>query len=765
MSGVDGEPQGPRGTGPVGIAVLTGLSVLVAMWPLSGVILPGRWSIDIVAVSVGVLTTGLLVRLLLRRRGPVLRIMAVLCVQAAAGVAVLTFLEFRPQSLLGLLPSPEAFSAVPSLFATAGQEMYFGTAPLDPSRALAVVLAIGAGALTISLDLMIGVGRLPLVALLLVALVGIIPSTAVPGPGVDVVWFVALALLLLVLLRVRVEDPGAVPPAPADHVGSASPSRARPAATLAIGAAAIAVAVAVTPLLPVSSTGIVLGGTSTALTPSLRLGEDLRRPRPAPALTLLTDGSSAPYLRIATLSAFDGSVWQPDEEETAPLADGFAPVTASAGIAIVPSRTTIRTTGVSGGWLPVPYQATSVRGLDGSWETMGGNRTVVARGADAADQNYTVEAASVLPTQDQIVASTATDVPGMDAYRALPEQMPPTIAQTAAEIAGTGRSDYERLLSLQTWFRSAFTYSLDTPVEEGFDGTGADAVARFLDRRAGYCVHFAGAFALMARSLGMPTRIVVGYLPGTATDERQQGRPVYLVMSDQLHSWPEVYFEGLGWIPFEPTATLGSPTRFAAAAAGVGEASPSASPDAPTAAATTAPRASAPSDRTERDPGASGTAPQRTLDLPPVLGAMAGIVAVLLLPAATRAVLRALRRGRVRRGDTLAAWAEVRDTLRDLGLPASAAESPRARGDRLVHGRGVDPVAVRVLIRAVERASYARPDGTAPSGAAPEGTALDSAVRRIRADLLRGASGRDRVRAALVPRSLFGGRLAPASTA
>jgi transglutaminase-like putative cysteine protease len=50
-------------------------------------------------------------------------------------------------------------------------------------------------------------------------------------------------------------------------------------------------------------------------------------------------------------------------------------------------------------------------------------------------------------------------------------------------------------------------------VQEGFDGQGVDAVAAFLQAKTGYCVHFAGAFALMARSLGMPTRIVVGFLP------------------------------------------------------------------------------------------------------------------------------------------------------------------------------------------------------------------------------------------------------------
>ncbi|EED6225841.1 transglutaminase domain-containing protein, partial [Salmonella enterica subsp. enterica serovar Haifa] len=148
----------------------------------------------------------------------------------------------------------------------------------------------------------------------------------------------------------------------------------------------------------------------------------------------------------------------------------------------------------------------------------------------------------------------------------------------AAEVTAGENTDYDRLVALQNWFRAQFEYSLETPVEEGFDGTGAEAVAEFLDERSGYCVHFAGAFALMAESLGMQTRIVVGYLPGSLTDEKRGEESIFSVTSDQLHSWPEVLFPGIGWVPFEPTASLGVPTAFRA---GVSEGGTTGSPVGP----------------------------------------------------------------------------------------------------------------------------------------------------------------------------------------
>src|SRR5699024_7579447 len=109
----------------------------------------------------------------------------------------------------------------------------------------------------------------------------------------------------------------------------------------------------------------------------------------------------------------------------------------------------------------------------------------------------------------------------------------------AREVTADDRTPYETALGLQEWLRSPrFTYSLETPVEDGFDGSDIAAIEQFLDARAGYCVHFASAFALMARSLDLPTRITVGYLPGDLTGRSIDDMSVYSVAANRLHAWP-----------------------------------------------------------------------------------------------------------------------------------------------------------------------------------------------------------------------------------
>ena len=194
-------------------------------------------------------------------------------------------------------------------------------------------------------------------------------------------------------------------------------------------------------------------------------------------------------------------------------------------------------------------------------------------------------------------------------------------------------------------------------MEEGFDGTGAEAVAEFLDARSGYCVHFAGAFALMAESLGMQVRIVVGYLPGSLTDEKRGSESVFSVTSDRLHSWPEVLFPGVGWVPFEPTASLGVPTAFRP---GATQGSGSGTPSAP--APTTAPQAEQTSgpevDRNDAGGDSASGGELRRLDPTPVALTTLGVVVLLLLPALIRLAERRARLSRARRGDPAAAWAE-----------------------------------------------------------------------------------------------------------
>ena len=85
-------------------------------------------------------------------------------------------------------------------------------------------------------------------------------------------------------------------------------------------------------------------------------------------------------------------------------------------------------------------------------------------------------------------------------------------------------------------------------------GHGNDAIEAFLRQRIGYCEQFAGTFAAMARSIGVPARVAVGFTPGTEQPDGSRS-----VLGKNAHAWPEIWFDGLGWVPFEPTPGRGAP--------------------------------------------------------------------------------------------------------------------------------------------------------------------------------------------------------------
>jgi hypothetical protein len=108
---------------------------------------------------------------------------------------------------------------------------------------------------------------------------------------------------------------------------------------------------------------------------------------------------------------------------------------------------------------------------------------------------------------------------------------------------------YIAALALQEWFRREFTYTVD--VEPGHDVT---AMVTFLDSRQGYCEQFAAAFAAMARTLGIPSRVAVGFTPGEPLPEGG-----WSVQGRHSHAWPEIWFAEAGWVGFEPTPGRGAP--------------------------------------------------------------------------------------------------------------------------------------------------------------------------------------------------------------
>ncbi len=123
----------------------------------------------------------------------------------------------------------------------------------------------------------------------------------------------------------------------------------------------------------------------------------------------------------------------------------------------------------------------------------------------------------------------------------------PELREKLDLIYSGAESDYDKMKRLERAL-GAMSYSDNTsPIPESVVTPGDFLDFFLIDSREGFCTHFATAFVLLARAEGLPTRYVQGYRV------ELDGAGVYSVTDDAAHAWPEVYFEGKGWVTFEPT--------------------------------------------------------------------------------------------------------------------------------------------------------------------------------------------------------------------
>lgn len=714
------------------LSIMLWLGLCAAIAPLLGVVSPGPWLLGALAMSAGLLAVGATMR---RLRVPAVGVtLAEVVVWAGAVTAVF----FARDAFLGLIPTPDVVDAVTTAIQQASAEILLGVAPMEASAALSFVIVAAIGALTIALDHVVLTARMPLLASIALVAVWLIPAIAVPS-GMNVLGFAILAAAVLALIRAETRTREA--PEPGSSAGVT-------AVAATIGVVTVVATLISAPALPAPIAAGSGSGALATIDPTLDLGNDLRRRGDVAVLTVRTDGPTLPYLRVATLSEFDGEIWRPDRVRSVSLWDeGMEPVVVDEGIRVTQYRTNIAISNLSSSYLPVSYPAVSVDGLEGLWRTVPYSRTVLSGQASTQGQRYEVVSQVPRPTLEQIRAAEA-DADGLNVdVRGLPDSTPARVAELAEQVTADARTDYDRLTALQDWFRGPdFTYSLRAPVLEGFDGTGSDAVAAFLEVREGYCIHFAGAFALMARALDMPSRIVVGFLPGTYTGDTEDGQRVAEVTTGQLHAWPEVHFEGVGWVPFEPTKSLGNETRFLPASeAGQDDGGEDISGPTPTTTPTSTASA-APNERPDDGPTDAAGSTLRLVDLRPYLLTVGGVILVGVLPLVLRTLRRRSLGRRAAEGDAGAAWRMLQAAAIDLGVTAPAAESPRAFGARLVASHHAPAEEVSRLVAGIERASYSR-DGLGPAALADDAEAA-------RAAMLAAATPAARAMAVLLPRSL-----------
>ncbi|HUQ38682.1 MAG TPA: DUF3488 and transglutaminase-like domain-containing protein [Acidimicrobiales bacterium] len=449
-------------------------------------------------------------------------------------------------------------------------------------------------------------------------------------------------------------------------------SRALLRGAAVIGLVAVAAAVILGPRIPGADDEPLFGWRSeqeatnsrrTTISPLVDIRGRLTDRSNSEAFRVASNGRA--YWRLTALDTFDGTIWSSNDSYRKaggelPIGDGGR----APGPATLVQDFTI--TDLASIWLPSAYRPARLTGVKGaSYNADSGS--LISREATSDGLQYHV--VSEVPMLTAGALSTAPDLPDRSLRHHLDlPAISPRVVQLANQIVGGAATPYERARRIQDHLRNNYAYDLG--IDQGHDNR---ALENFLfTTRRGYCEQFAGAYAVLARLVGLPSRVAVGFTPGEPDAE---GR--FVVRGLNAHAWPEVHLEGFGWVQFEPTPGRGAPNTQPY----TGVAEQQASAQAPNVATTlvptpttAAPDAGGQGQSTTTVPaeatGGAGTPPKKANRFVTLAIGVGTVLFVLLLIWVVAVPLtRRARRSRRRRAAVtpasrvLVAWAEADESL------------------------------------------------------------------------------------------------------
>ena len=193
--------------------------------------------------------------------------------------------------------------------------------------------------------------------------------------------------------------------------------------------------------------------------------------------------------------------------------------------------------------LPTPWRPTAVDDIDTDdleVTSEGGLQT-----GETLPEGTTFTGVSDAPADSTSVLRAAEDShpPAVDRYTELPDDVAPRVGVQTSNIVGDADTRYDAVTAVRDWLQADKGYSLDA-----HRSTDSIAETFIFEMEAGYCEYFATAMATMLRTQDIPTRYAVGYSSGQPV-----GNDTYEVRAMNAHAWVEVYFEGVGWVQFDPT--------------------------------------------------------------------------------------------------------------------------------------------------------------------------------------------------------------------
>ena len=274
---------------------------------------------------------------------------------------------------------------------------------------------------------------------------------------------------------------------------------------------------------------------------------------------LFSVASESPsYWRTTSLPDFDGTKWTISQDLLDNAGGQLANTStiSEVGVAETDVIQLVTIQSLAGNFAPIADRPVQLRSATRSlfYEPTSGTLLVSKEGLKRND-TYQIVSTVVIPSADTLRISSSSSPPDAEFLQVPDIEEIAQLQQVVAEITNGKTGNYEKLLAFQNYFRDNFTYSLDVPASNSDSAT-----LEFLNRKTGYCEQFSSTFALFARLIGIPSRVAIGFTPGESSLIGTSNVQLFNVRGQHAHAWPEVWFDGIGWVLFEPTPGRGAPS-------------------------------------------------------------------------------------------------------------------------------------------------------------------------------------------------------------
>jgi transglutaminase-like putative cysteine protease len=290
---------------------------------------------------------------------------------------------------------------------------------------------------------------------------------------------------------------------------------------------------------------------------SLRASESLdmtQRPRLSDEVVFTVSARRASFWRGQTFDAWDGRTWRQSNPDSLQLRspDGTVEVPRDPyDVGAFEGRTMRQTFRMESEYSNVVFAAPSLVTVQTDKVVEGyPDGTATVYGGFGRGATYTVTSRS-MPVTAQLLREAEQNVAPAEVLRryGTPETTTPRVDSLARVVTESAPTTYDKIRAIEEWLGDNVRYSLDAPLSP----PNVDVVDDFLFRsRVGWCEQVASSLVVMARSVGIPARLATGFVPG----RRDALSGEFVVRERDAHAWAEVYFPGIGWQPFDPTASV-----------------------------------------------------------------------------------------------------------------------------------------------------------------------------------------------------------------